>query len=87
MRRKRPPYPAEFRQQMIELVRAGRTPSPGVGSLCARASVRDPAVPRLGRAVAGRLVASVAGLTATCSVRSHPDGLSHEVTTLQRPRL
>ena len=22
----RPPYPAEFRQQMIELVRAGRTP-------------------------------------------------------------
>ncbi len=26
MRRKRPPYPAEFREQMIELVRAGRTP-------------------------------------------------------------
>ncbi len=26
MRRKRPPYPAEFRQQMIELVHAGRTP-------------------------------------------------------------
>ena len=26
MRRKRPPYPAEFRQQVIELVGAGRTP-------------------------------------------------------------
>lgn len=26
MPRTRPPYPAEFRQQMIELVRAGRTP-------------------------------------------------------------
>ncbi len=26
MRRKRPPYAAEFRQQMIELVGAGRTP-------------------------------------------------------------
>jgi len=26
MRRKRPPYPAEFREQMIELVGAGRTP-------------------------------------------------------------
>ncbi len=26
MPRKRPPYRAEFRQQMIELVRAGRTP-------------------------------------------------------------
>jgi len=26
MRRKRPPYPAEFRAQMIELVGAGRTP-------------------------------------------------------------
>ncbi len=26
MRRKRPPYPAEFRAQMIELVSAGRTP-------------------------------------------------------------
>jgi transposase len=23
----RPPYPAEFKQQMVELVRAGRTPS------------------------------------------------------------
>ncbi len=23
----RPPYPAEFRQQMVELVRAGRTPA------------------------------------------------------------
>ena len=23
----RPPYPAEFRQQMVELVRSGRTPS------------------------------------------------------------
>jgi transposase len=27
MSKSRPPYPAEFRQQMIELVRAGRTPS------------------------------------------------------------
>ena len=26
MRRKRPPYAAEFREQMIELVGAGRTP-------------------------------------------------------------
>ena len=26
MPRKRPPYPPEFRRQMIELVRAGRTP-------------------------------------------------------------
>jgi transposase len=26
MPRTRPPYPAEFRQQMIELVRAGRSP-------------------------------------------------------------
>ena len=26
MRRKRRPYPAEFREQMIELVGAGRTP-------------------------------------------------------------
>jgi transposase len=26
MRRKRPPYPAEFRAQMIELIGAGRTP-------------------------------------------------------------
>jgi len=26
MRRGRPPYPPEFRQQMVELVRAGRTP-------------------------------------------------------------
>ena len=26
MPRSRPPYPPEFRQQMIELVRAGRTP-------------------------------------------------------------
>jgi len=27
MAKSRPPYPAEFRQQMIELVRAGRTPA------------------------------------------------------------
>jgi transposase len=27
MAKTRPPYPAEFRQQMIELVRAGRTPA------------------------------------------------------------
>ena len=27
MPRTRPPYPAEFRQQMIELVHSGRTPS------------------------------------------------------------
>ena len=27
MPKSRPPYPAEFRQQMIELVRAGRTPA------------------------------------------------------------
>ena len=27
MPKTRPPYPAEFRQQMIELVRAGRTPA------------------------------------------------------------
>jgi transposase len=26
MSKSRPPYPAEFRQQMIELVRAGRNP-------------------------------------------------------------
>ncbi len=26
MARKRAPYPAEFRQQMVELVRAGRSP-------------------------------------------------------------
>jgi len=26
MPKSRPPYPAEFRQQMIELVRAGRNP-------------------------------------------------------------
>ena len=26
MRRRRSPYPAEFRRQMVELVRAGRTP-------------------------------------------------------------
>jgi transposase len=26
MPRSRPPYPAEFRRQMVELVRAGRTP-------------------------------------------------------------
>lgn len=26
MHRRRPPYPPEFRQRMIELVRAGRTP-------------------------------------------------------------
>ena len=26
MPKSRPPYPAEFRQQIIELVRAGRTP-------------------------------------------------------------
>ena len=27
MPKTRPPYPAEFRQQIIELVRAGRTPA------------------------------------------------------------
>ena len=27
MSRVRPPYPAEFRQQMVELVRAGRSPA------------------------------------------------------------
>ena len=27
MAKPKPPYPAEFRQQMIELVRAGRTPA------------------------------------------------------------
>ena len=27
MSKVRPPYPAEFRQQMVELVRAGRSPS------------------------------------------------------------
>ena len=27
MAKSRPPYPAEFRQQMIELVRAGKTPA------------------------------------------------------------
>lgn len=27
MARTRPPYAAEFRQQMVELVRAGRTPA------------------------------------------------------------
>ena len=27
MPKTRPPYPAEFRQQMVELVRAGRTPA------------------------------------------------------------
>lgn len=27
MSKVRPPYPAEFRQQMVELVRAGRTPT------------------------------------------------------------
>ena len=27
MPKSRPPYPAEFRQQMLELVRAGRTPN------------------------------------------------------------
>ena len=27
MPKTKPPYPAEFRQQMIELVRAGRTPA------------------------------------------------------------
>ena len=27
MPQSRPPYPAEFRQQMLELVRAGRTPN------------------------------------------------------------
>ena len=27
MPRSRPPYPAEFRRQMVELVRTGRTPS------------------------------------------------------------
>lgn len=27
MLRSKPPYPAEFRQQIVELVRAGRTPN------------------------------------------------------------
>ncbi len=27
MAKSRPPYPAEFRQQMIDLVRAGRAPA------------------------------------------------------------
>lgn len=27
MRKRRPPYPAEFRQQMVELFRAGRSPA------------------------------------------------------------
>jgi hypothetical protein len=27
MSKVRPPYPAEFRQQMVELVRAGRSPA------------------------------------------------------------
>ena len=27
MPKSRPPYPAEFREQMVELVRAGRTPA------------------------------------------------------------
>ena len=27
MPKTKPPYPAEFRQQMVELVRAGRTPA------------------------------------------------------------
>lgn len=27
MGRTRPPYPAEFREQMVELVRSGRTPA------------------------------------------------------------
>lgn len=27
MSKVRPPYPAEFRQQIVELVRAGRTPA------------------------------------------------------------
>ena len=27
MSKVKPPYPAEFRQQMVELVRAGRTPA------------------------------------------------------------
>ena len=26
MRKSRPPYPAEYRQQMVDLVRGGRTP-------------------------------------------------------------
>ena len=26
MSKRRPPYPAEFRRQMVELARAGRTP-------------------------------------------------------------
>ena len=26
-KRKRPPYPAEFKQQMVELVRSGKTPT------------------------------------------------------------
>ena len=31
MSKTRPPYPAAFRQQMVELVRSGRTPGLGSG--------------------------------------------------------
>ena len=41
MAKSRPPYPTEFRQQMVELVRSGRTPSelarefePSAQSIC-----------------------------------------------------
>ena len=40
MRRYRSPYPAEFRQEMVELVRAGRTPY-GLAKKWVRQANRD----------------------------------------------
>ena len=45
MSKSRPPYPAAFRQQMVELVRSGRTP----GDLAREFRTVGPGHPDLGR--------------------------------------
>lgn len=42
MPKSRPPYPAEFRQQMLELVAAGRTPNSLAGEFeCSAQAIRN----------------------------------------------
>ena len=49
MSKTRPPYPGAFRQQMVELVRAGRTPETWLGSSNRRPRPSGPGVAQADR--------------------------------------
>ena len=82
MPRSRPPYPAEFRRQMVELVQTGRTPAElsrefGVTSQSISAWVAQAAVDG-GRPIPGRDVLSTAEREELARLRREKKRLQQE---------